>query len=558
VRQIFLLAFLGAAATLVSLAATASEDASENTGRQAVAVQQAPPGIAAHELFAPGTECMACHNGLVTSGGQDVSIGSDWQASMMANSARDPYWQAAVRREIMDHPQASAEIQDECSACHMPMSRYAASMEGKMGQVFGHLPFRANASPMNTLAQDGVSCTVCHQIEERNLGTRESFTAGFEIDTNRHPPTRTIYGPFPVTHGRRSVMQSAARFEPRQGMQIRDSGLCGSCHTLYTHTRGEGGETIGTLPEQMPYLEWKHSAFYGEQSCQQCHMPVVGEEMPISSVLGQPREGFRRHVFRGGNFFMLRMLARYRDELSVDASAAALSETARVTEEHLKEASARVTVPSARIEDSRLMAQVAVENLAGHKLPTAYPSRRAWLHLEVQDVLGRTIFESGRFNPDGSISGNANDADPSSFEPHYQTIRLPGEVQIYEGILAAPDGTVTTGLLTAITYTKDNRLLPRGFDKHTADPDIAVHGRAAIDDDFSASGDTVYYDVALGRSNGPYRLVVRLLYQPIAYRWALNLAPYDAFETQRFTRYYRSMAAQSAIVLTSAAITLAR
>src|SRR5688572_24917338 len=60
----------------------------------------------AHSLFQTGDGCMACHNGLVTPSGEDVSIGFDWRASMMANSSRDPYWQASVRREIMDHPMA--------------------------------------------------------------------------------------------------------------------------------------------------------------------------------------------------------------------------------------------------------------------------------------------------------------------------------------------------------------------------------------------------------------------------------------------------------------------
>ena len=45
---------------------------------------------------------MACHNTLSTSAGEDISFGTAWRASMMANSARDPYWHAAVRREIID------------------------------------------------------------------------------------------------------------------------------------------------------------------------------------------------------------------------------------------------------------------------------------------------------------------------------------------------------------------------------------------------------------------------------------------------------------------------
>jgi hypothetical protein len=40
--------------------------------------------------FQTSDRCIACHNGLLTSSGVDVSIGFDWRTTMMANSARDP------------------------------------------------------------------------------------------------------------------------------------------------------------------------------------------------------------------------------------------------------------------------------------------------------------------------------------------------------------------------------------------------------------------------------------------------------------------------------------
>jgi hypothetical protein len=58
-------------------------------------------------------------------------------------------------------------------------------------------------------------------------------------------------------------------------------------------------------------------------------------------------------------------------------------------------------------------------------------------------------------------------------------------VQIYESILGDAGGAVTTGLLSGAQYLKDNRLLPHGFDKQTAEPDIAVRGEALSDPDFT-------------------------------------------------------------------------
>ncbi|WP_051694554.1 hypothetical protein [Desulfohalovibrio reitneri] len=96
-------------------------------------------GRPARNLFVTHERCLACHNGLTAPSGLDISMGNDWRSSIMANSARDPYWQASIRREVLDHPRAEAEIQDECSACHMPMARYQAKVGGTMGRVFSHL-----------------------------------------------------------------------------------------------------------------------------------------------------------------------------------------------------------------------------------------------------------------------------------------------------------------------------------------------------------------------------------------------------------------------------------
>ncbi|HWR50399.1 MAG TPA: hypothetical protein VN428_04805, partial [Bryobacteraceae bacterium] len=63
--------------------------------------------------FQTSDRCLACHNGLTTPRGEDVSIGFEWRASIMANSSRDPYWQASVRRETIDHGESKAAIEDE-------------------------------------------------------------------------------------------------------------------------------------------------------------------------------------------------------------------------------------------------------------------------------------------------------------------------------------------------------------------------------------------------------------------------------------------------------------
>ena len=99
---------------------------------------------------------------------------------------------------------------------------------------------------------------------------------------------------------------------------------------------------------------------------------------------------------------------------------------------------------------------------------------------------------------------------------------------------------------------KDNRLLPHGFDKGTADKDIAVHGGAEGDPDFIGGGDAVRYVVAVSQAQGPFTFEAELRYQPVAYRWAMNLKAYDAMEPKRFVGYYEEAAGGSSAVLARA------
>jgi cytochrome c551/c552 len=374
-------------------------------------------------------------------------------------------------------------------------------------------------------------------------------------------------------------MRSATDAAPTKAEHLRQSEVCATCHTLYTEAFGPNGEVVGSLPEQMPYLEWRHSAFArpsspkagvqglvapksrrsaegaeadeGGKSCQSCHMPDV-ESAPIASVLGEPRERLARHTFIGGNFFMLRMLNRFRAALGVVAPSPELDASARATLRQLETDTATVSISGATLSAGRLEADVDVQNLTGHKLPTGYPSRRVWVHLTVRDAAGAVVFESGAVDPAGRISGNDSDADPKRFEPHYSEIRAADQVQIYEAIIAGRDGAVTTGLLTATQYLKDNRLLPRGFDKAKAEPDIAVHGEALRDANFTDVGDRVRYSVPV-KGAGPFVVEAELRYQPISFRWADNLRGYDAAEPKRFVSYYDAMSASSSALLARSA-----
>jgi hypothetical protein len=515
----------------------------------------------AHDLslFSHSENCMACHNNLMTPAGEDVSIGATWRSTMMANSARDPYWQAGVRRETIDHPTHAADIQDECSGCHMPMATRIARQAGGKGELFSHLPLNGRSalqpSPstgqnqLRRLAADGVSCTVCHQISSQYLGTPESFNGEFVMTPTPAGGVRPIFGPYEIDAGRRTIMRSVSGFAQQAAPHIKQSELCATCHTLITKAFGPSGEVVGSLPEQMNYQEWLHSDYAREErSCQSCHMPAAAGPIRAASVLGETRDTLARHVFVGGNAYMVRLLNRYRNELGVMALPAELEATAVATIRQLQHDTATLTLSKPMLTAGVLAFDVDIRNLTGHKLPTGYPSRRLWLHVTVTNERGESVFESGAFGNAGAIVGNDNDADQRRFEPHYDEITSSDQVQVYESVLGDIGGGVTTGLLSATQYLKDNRLLPRGFDKAKATADIAVYGGAKEDADFSGGGDRVRYRIPVS-AKGPFTIAVELRFQSIAYRWAQNLTRYDAPEPKRFVAYYSATAAGSSTAI---------
>jgi hypothetical protein len=562
--------------TLAGLALTAlpgfvpqqtSPSPSPSVAAQVAADKKAPTEEKPRVAYAKGVatafrtsdRCIACHVGMKTSAGEEYSIGFDWRASIMANSSRDPYWQGSIRRETMDHPEAKQHIENECSFCHMAAVRLADRDAGRDTHVFSQFPFEKldkNSSQLRRAAQDGVTCSVCHQIEREGLGTDATFNGNVVVSKAVREDERPEYGPFDPDHGHQTMMHSSTGgYLPVHSDHIRDSALCASCHTLYTEPIVPGGVKVGRFPEQMPFKEWQHSSFAYKRTCQQCHMPEVNGKTPVTALYGPLRDGARRHVFVGANFVLAGMLNEHRSELAVEAEPNELDDAVKRTTEFLGTQAAKVSIERVDVIPGRIAVDVLAQNLTGHKLPTAYPSRRAWLHVLVKDGRGRVVFESGALRPDGSIVGNANDDDPLRYEPHYREITRSDEVEIFEPILVDAQGKVTTGLLSTVRYVKDNRLLPDGFDKSTADYDIKVVGAAAEDPGFRGGGSLIRYRVPTGDSKGPFRIEAELWYQPIGFRWAHNLAPYKASEPQRMVRYFDDAARTSATVLARAEAT---
>ncbi len=479
-------------------------------------------------LFSLSNNCEACHSGLTDLAGNDVSIVPQWRASMLANAATDPFFKASVTSEVRRSPSNIALIEDICTKCHTPMARSQALFdESEVGLLF--FGFFNSMNSLHGLANDGVSCTVCHQIQDDFLTDPEaSFSGGYVFDTETGPPLRPLFGPFPEPQ-QPNTMRLAVGFTPTFGSHIEQSGLCATCHTLFTPTLDASGDIVGEFPEQVPFLEWQHSEFgdgVGEdRTCQSCHMPVAEAAAAITRIPAdlEPREPFYQHHFLGGNVFMQRVLRDNREELDVAASVEEFDESIARNLAFLRNETADLSIIEAAVTEGMLEIDVLVTGKAGHKFPTGFPSRRAWLHFTVTGGSGQTIFESGAPSADGTIAGNDADVDETTFEPHYDEITSTDQVQIYESIMENSDGRVTYTLLRGAAYAKDNRLLPMGFDKSTADENIAAQGAAVDDDDFVGGADELTYLVSVSPDAGPFTVTVELLYQSISSSFAADI-----------------------------------
>lgn len=504
------------------------------------------------EHFAGSGNCNECHTQLKDAGGNDVSMDSDWRSTMMANAARDPLWQAKLASEVRRNPALKSVIEEKCSHCHTPMAERQSFFDSgniDNAKLLDDGFLDANNS-YHDMGMDGVSCTLCHQIENSNdLGTKDSFSGHFSIDETTAKPNRKIYGPYPHVMG--SLMVTNVGFIPTGSAHIESSKLCATCHTLYTPTVNDSGDVIGEITEQAAYLEWEHSSFADgagndDQSCQECHMPLAEGAVQL---IKQPRGGqvakrapFYKHHFVGGNAYMVNLIKEHADEIGVTAEAGHFDATISRTIEQLENHTARLTIGEITSDADVLDIPVILSVLTGHKFPTGIPSRRAWIHLRVTAANGTVLFESGAVDAQGKINGCDADEDLSVIEPHYDIIDSSGQVQVYESIMADVNDQATYTLLRGAYYLKDNRLLPKGFDKTTAVDDIGVFGAARVDDNFIGGSDKVTYKVDTSGYSGQITIEAVLNYQAISYPFYTDMMKDSDEEplVKRFKDYYEA------------------
>ncbi len=503
-----------------------------------------------NNYFKGSGTCSGCHGhdpsgfAMTTQeGGEDVNVVDDWRSTMMANSAKDPFWRAKVSHEVLVNPAHQAELEDKCTSCHAPMGRHDKHLMG-----MGH--YSITELDQDPLAQEGVSCTPCHIQSADSIGLL--FSGTLKFDTLDDP----LYGPY-VPPGDTvseplfgAPMTSFVGYQPLYGAHIHDAGLCAGCHTLQTATADlEGNLTGEVFTEQSTYHEWLNSKFNNEEheltgiTCQGCHVPQITDGVVISAnyLFLHPRSPFGLHQFAGANTFMLELLKNNIGELQLFANETQFDSTISRTERMLRSGLVLEANMADRTADTAFV-DVKLLNAAGHKFPSGYPARRAWVELLLTSEEGDTLFRSGGWDDTYEVIGH-----DALWEPHYDVIKDAGQAQIYEMVMGDVNGDKTTVLERAASKLKDNRLVPELFTtSHNTYDTSYIANVPASDIDFNhddlgvegSGSDVVHYHVPMNGYLGHVNVQARVWYQSSPPKWMEEMFSYNSDEIDTFRDMY--------------------
>lgn len=490
--------------------------------------------VPAEQIVAHSSHCAGCHGfdptqaALTDADGNDVNMYDDWRISMMGLAAHDPFWRATLTLETYLYPEAKAEIESTCLKCHAPL--------GSQQRAYDGLSYSYVEMLNDSLGLDGVSCSACHQQPPETYG--RSHSGNITLNTDR-----VLYGPHPKPFV--GPMDLYVGFTPVYTDLMYSSGVCAGCHTLITSTLDEGGDPTGDMfVEQATYHEWLNSTYseFGVE-CQSCHMPFIDDSILIASGLKglDKRHPYGLHQFYGANTAMLTLMKDNRVALGLSDTIAesVWNESIDNNRFSLRNA-ADVNVTSFNVFDDTLYVEVTVINKTGHKLPSGYPSRLAWLQVVlVDDISGDTIYTNGMMDTEGNIIGR-----DFPYEPHHEFSKSSEDVQIYEMAMSDSEGHLTTRLNGAFEPLKDNRLLPAGFSRsHPTYDTVAVWGEALGDvdyDAFSSRGrDVIEYRIPLDGFDAIADLHVALQYHTFPARWMEDLFEHEIIaEVSQFKAMY--------------------
>ncbi|MEZ4925524.1 MAG: hypothetical protein R3A50_04560 [Saprospiraceae bacterium] len=479
------------------------------------------------EQFITSDNCNGCHGGLAGSpydlamflqtgpnygDGYNVSEYGEWRWSPMGLAGRDPIFYSQLETEMVllerDAKKGGLlkgslkdnqdQVTNTCLSCHGSMGQRQLTIDARtdktLDPVFkvdyvylSQLLSAKTPEPENyryhkygELAREGISCLTCHHMtapDPKSIANWRPDIPGwitrstpkelayflFHNSTGRAEmgPSNEIYGPLEGVAVK--PMEHSMGITPKYNAFIKQSQICGTCHTINLPNIGLSEDEFPVLTaaetnpalkpyahsiEQATFLEWQNSKFAnskngepaeGFKSCQGCHMPggfetldgsikidqlttkiatiqdvtypEVDHRLPDKDITISPRTDYKRHEHVGLNIFLLEMFNQFPEILGVskqDYMTSAKNGNGLAIENMARQArdeTVDIGLSVQPLQGNKMTVDVSVHNKTGHRFPSGVAFRRAFLELLVMNANGDVLWSSGRTNSVGVIVG---------------------------------------------------------------------------------------------------------------------------------------------------------
>ncbi|MDX9813505.1 MAG: multiheme c-type cytochrome [Sulfurimonadaceae bacterium] len=233
--------------------------------------------------------------------------------------------------------------------------------------------------------EEGVSCTLCHQIGE--VDERGNGSYHVELDRDRYLFEDSRFTIASWLSSRFINANPKTHKDSYSKDFYKDSKYCASCHDEQ-HPKN-GIKIVST------YEEWSKSPYNNpddktkHKSCIDCHMSYLkdGKIVPFegySTDGGVKKSDVKTHFFTGSNHFLSSLRSKEHEDQTIE----------------MLKSSATMSL---KLDDSRLDVEV-LNSGAGHHLPTGVADfRELWLEVNVKDKNGALVFHSGHLDENGEI-----------------------------------------------------------------------------------------------------------------------------------------------------------
>jgi hypothetical protein len=309
--------------------------------------------------FESAKKCRTCHPALY----------EQWSQSMMSQAFTHHWDEIEYFDLAVAHAEKVPELKDAvdgCNGCHTPMAFMA-----------GELP---PARPEeNTMANESVSCEVCHLIQ----GSSEDPPFNFSH----------ITGPSITKQSSRGEGNDSPAHRIAKNEFFKTTELCGTCH----NEKSPFGVWVKSTQ-----LEWKEGP-YAEEGvrCQDCHMPAAPFQ---TAMMGKTYPDARLHLFHGAH----------------DPGKVRGTVELRIQPDLRDAEPGEVVVFTVALFNQK----------TGHKFPTgSVEDRILWLQVEATDAKGNTyllpVDKKGFEGEEYTIAGDYL---------AYQDMGVPLDIENFEGV----------------------------------------------------------------------------------------------------------------------------